>query len=142
MITCTRDISFCAGHRVLDHESKCAHPHGHNYRVELTASSDNSSLDSLGRIIDFAVLKEKVGGWIDHNFDHGFIVFSEDGDLIKALSAIPDNKLCLLPTNPTAENIAQYLLKEICPIVLKGTGVTVTRVLVHETENCRAEASL
>lgn len=138
--SCTRDYSFCSGHRVLDHESKCAHPHGHNYRVEITATSEK--LDSLGRIIDFSVLKEKIGGWIESNWDHGFIVFSEDGDLIKALSTVPDNKLFILPTNPTVENLCSYLLTEVCPVVLKGSDVTVTRVLIHETENCRAEATL
>jgi len=140
MISCTRDISFCAGHRVKDHESKCSKPHGHNYRVEITATADK--LDKLGRIIDFAVIKEKIGGWLDHNFDHGFLVFSEDGDLIKALSAVADSKLFLLPVNPTAENIASYLLAEICPVLLKDTGVTVIKILVHETDNCRAEAAI
>jgi len=138
--SCTRDISFCAGHRVKDHETKCSKPHGHNYRVEITATAEQ--LDKLGRIIDFAVLKEKIGGWIEHNWDHGFIVFSEDGDLIKALSGIPDNKLFILPTNPTVENLCAYLLEEICPVLLKDTSVTVTKILINETDNCRAEVSL
>lgn len=140
MKSCTRDISFCAGHRVLDHEGKCARVHGHNYKVEITASANK--LDKLGRIIDFSVLKEKIGGWIEANWDHGTIIFREDGDLIKALSGIPDSKLFILPANPTVENIAAYLLEEICPTLLKDTEVTVTKILVHETENCRAEVSL
>jgi len=47
-----------------------------------------------------------------------------------------------LPTNPTAENMADYLLRVIGPRQLKGTGVTLTRVKIDETENCSAEVSL
>lgn len=36
-ISCTRRLTFAAGHRVWKHEGKCAHPHGHNYVVEVTA---------------------------------------------------------------------------------------------------------
>ena len=25
-----KDIHFCYGHRLLDYDGKCAHPHGHN----------------------------------------------------------------------------------------------------------------
>ena len=41
------DIS--CGHRVYRHESKCAHLHGHNYRIHFTVTG---RLDSLGRVID------------------------------------------------------------------------------------------
>ena len=49
MITCTRRLTFCAGHRVLGHESKCAHPHGHNYVVYVTAEAEQ--LDDVGRVM-------------------------------------------------------------------------------------------
>lgn len=38
-ITCTRRLQFCAGHRVLGHEGKCARPHGHNYTLFVTAKA-------------------------------------------------------------------------------------------------------
>ena len=63
MISCTRRIQFCAGHRVLGHENKCANAHGHNYVAYISARSND--LDKVGRVIDFSVLKEKIGGWID-----------------------------------------------------------------------------
>ena len=55
-ITCTRKIHFCAGHRVMHHENKCATAHGHNYYVELIAEAP--SLDESGRVVDFSVLKD------------------------------------------------------------------------------------
>lgn len=142
MITCTRRLQFCAGHRVMGHEGKCRNLHGHNYVVLVTAQADE--LDSVGRVIDFSVLKEKVGGWIDEHWDHGFVLSTFDSSAIGAVSSMTceEQKLSLMPTNPTAENMADYLLRLICPVVLSGTGVVVTKVVVWETENCYAEAAL
>jgi len=138
-IKCSRKIHFCAGHRVLNHESKCANLHGHNYIAWIEAEAPN--LDDLGRIIDFSVLKEKVGGWIDYHWDHTTILFQEDEALINALESEMENKnLYIMPSNPTAENMAEYLLNEVCPRVLKDEGVEVTKITLYETENCYASA--
>lgn len=138
-ISCTRRIQFCAGHRVHLHESKCRNPHGHNYVAFVEAEAPH--LDGVGRVIDFSVLKERVGGWIDANWDHAFICFAMDADLVSFFGRT-NAKLHVMPYNPTAENMARYLLHMVCPVVLAGTGVTVTRVTVWETENCFAVAAL
>lgn len=140
-VTCTRRIKFSAGHRVMGHENKCATPHGHNYVVDITAEADN--LDHIGRIIDFSVLKEKIGGWIDEHWDHTFLLFEDDKQTIEALQQAPAKKpLYICPFNPTAEEIAKYLLLTIAPKVLQGTGVHITKIVIHETDNCSAEACL
>jgi 6-pyruvoyltetrahydropterin/6-carboxytetrahydropterin synthase len=140
-ITCTRRIHFCAGHRVFQHEGKCANPHGHNYYAYITAEAD--ALDSTGRVIDFSVLKEKIGSWIDQQWDHTFIVFEKDEEMIRSLKIVKSPKEPFIaPFNPTAENIANYLLTQVCPMVLKGTGVTVSKVVVYETDNCYSDATL
>ena len=72
MITCTRRFQFCAGHRVHRHESKCRNLHGHNYVLFVTVTAPE--LDSLGRVIDFSIIKGLVGDWIDSKWDHGFIL--------------------------------------------------------------------
>lgn len=126
----------------MGHEGKCRHLHGHNYEVFLTAvqkSNDVEELDTLGRIIDFSILKHKVGNWVEQNWDHGMILFSEDGDAIKVMASLPEQKFFLLPYNPTAENLAKYLIKEICPSLLRDTNVDICKVVVNETENCSAE---
>lgn len=142
MISCTRRIQFCAGHRVLRHEGKCANPHGHNYVALFQAEADE--LDSVGRVIDFSVLKDKIGGWIDQHWDHGFIYFAEDRDMWESLENRNGAqwKTFRLPSNPTAENLAEHLLLVVCPDVLQGTGVRVTKVTLWETENCFAEVTL
>ncbi len=140
-IRCVRKLHFCAGHRVMNHESKCATPHGHNYDVHIYAEADQ--LDSLGRVIDFSVLKEKIGSWIDLYWDHNFLVYEQDVGLIQALLSAPrvkDPFIC--PFNPTAENIAHYLLTSVCPEQLKGTDVRVPKVVLYETINCYAVAEL
>lgn len=133
-LSCVRRLKLDAGHRVHLHESKCRNAHGHQYIVYIHATADQ--LDSIGRIIDFSVLKELIGGWLDEFWDHGFLVWDQDTEMIKALGMIDGQKTYKLPYNPTAENMACFLLTEICPAVLKTTGVTVTKVEVWETENC------
>lgn len=145
VITCTRRLQFCAGHRVRGHESKCAHLHGHNYVAHITAAAD--TLDPIGRVIDFSVLKQRIGTWIDQHWDHGFILAADDKLGQETITAFvteggQKQKTFLMPLNPTAENIAHYLLTTVCPDQLRDTGVTVTAVRIEETENCSAEASL
>lgn len=140
-IRCVRKLHFCAGHRVMNHESKCATPHGHNYYAHIYAEAD--ALDALGRVIDFSVLKEKVGSWIDLHWDHNFLVYEKDLELIRALTGVTGKKdpfIC--PFNPTAENMALYLLEVVCPRQLEATGVTVNKIVLYETENCYAEATM
>ena len=125
----------------MNHESKCATVHGHNYYVHLTAEAPN--LDSVGRVVDFSVLKEKIGGWIDENWDHTFLVCDQDHELVQALKVLSQKKKPFVcPFNPTAEEMARYLLKEVSPLLLKGSDVVITKVAVHETDNCYAEAIL
>lgn len=140
IITCTRLVEFCAGHRVVGHENKCANVHGHNYKVEIFAQADN--LDGIGRVIDFSVLKEKVGGWIEKHWDHTFICAAHDElKLTRVIAEINNKPIFVMQKNPTAENMAEFLLKEVCPVVLKGTGVRIVQITVWETPNCHASAS-
>lgn len=143
MITCTRRLTFAAGHRVYGHESKCAHPHGHNYVVEVTAQSEAArGVDGIGRVIDFSVLKERIGGWLEERWDHGFLAHRDDPLCELLLSGDAKWKVVPLPFNPTAEEMARYILLTKCPVLLVDTDVTVVKVRIWETENCYAEATL
>ena len=139
------DIS--CGHRVVGHEGKCIGLHGHNYRITFHAASDE--LDALGRVIDFAVLKSALCEWLEMNWDHRFLLWGED-EFWAAIHAgrqgygFEDafDSFESVPFNPTAENMAEYLLREIGPQQLAGTGVYLTKVVVEETRKCSAIASL
>ena len=136
MIECTRRLKFDAGHRVHLHESKCRNAHGHQYVVFITATAEY--LDKLGRIIDFSVLKEKFNGWIDENWDHGFIYYEEDHEMENALNCIEGQKKFALPYNPTAENLAKYLFNVVAVEAMKDTGITISKIVIWETENAYA----
>ena len=132
-----RKIDFCAGHRVLGHENKCANIHGHNYRLMIHAAPQYlNKLDSLGRVIDFSVLKTKLKTWIDDNWDHRTLLHKDD-PLIKALK---NQKLYIMPYNPTAENMARYLLKKSRQLFSKD-AIVITKITLWETPNCYAQVS-
>jgi len=139
-MTCTRKIEFDTAHRLMNHEGKCATLHGHRYVAELTAEG---APDQIGRVVDFSVIKEKIGGWIDEKWDHNCIIYKDDIETIKALKSIPHRKdLWVSRWNPTAENMAYYILKTVAPELMVGTGVKITKVRLYETPNCYAEVSL
>lgn len=142
-ITIMRKVSFCAGHRLLNHENKCANVHGHNYLVEFYVTGNE--VDEIGRVVDFAVINRLFKGWIDENWDHGFLLWDQDDEAIKALKMIRPNRLFLLPYNPTAENMARYLLEVVAPPLItsiKGYDLRMTKVVVWETENSFAEVTV
>jgi len=139
-MTVQRRLTFCAGHRVYGHENKCANPHGHNYAAFITAAAEE--LDTIGRVIDFGVIKEKVGGWIDANWDHAFLYYAGDPDMRAWFEGSVSCRSYSCPFNPTAENMAQFLLHVVLPHVFQGTGVVGLEVIIEETENCRATARL
>lgn len=137
-IEAVRKIHFSSGHRVYGHESKCANVHGHNYVLWVHASA--KELDDLGRVIDFSVLKEKVDTWVQLHWDHTFLAFEKDTELLALEPLIQKNKPWFIcPFNPTAENMAKYLLQEIIPALLADSGVLVTKLVLYETENCKVE---
>jgi 6-pyruvoyltetrahydropterin/6-carboxytetrahydropterin synthase len=102
-----------------------------------------SDLDSIGRVIDFSVIKSEVGNWVDKHWDHTMIICKDDLKTIELLSQAPSYKaLFILDENPTAENMANFLLWKICPKLLKGRGIIVHKVVFWETENCYVEQTL
>lgn len=139
-IRCSRRIEFDAAHRVMKHESKCRHLHGHRYAVEAEFAAD--ALDGLGRVVDFGAVKEILGGWIDRHWDHATILHEEDRALGDAIARQTRQEIYYLPCNPTAENMARHLLEEICPRLFAGRNIACVCVRVRETPNCYAEAEL
>lgn len=155
--TASRYHDISTGHRVVGHENKCRHLHGHNYRIHFHCSADK--LDNIGRVIDFGVIKERLCMWVENNWDHKFLHWKEDPLFIAlqdinssdwnhgfgfdhpitaALDDILDGSLVPTPFNPTAENMAQYLVEVVGPQQLAGTGVVLDKVVIEETAKCSA----
>lgn len=126
------------GHRVYQHESKCKNLHGHSYVFHLKCESNE--LDNLGRVIDFSVIKQLVCSWLDDNWDHKLILWEDDPWFV-ALQAIDPNVVSL-PYNPTAENLARYLVEEIGPQLFKNYPITLSEVTLEETSKCSASYAI
>lgn len=135
MITVERYHDISMGHRVVGHESKCRHLHGHNYRIHFVCSA--SELDPLGRVIDFSEIRDRLCMWLEEHWDHRMMIWSEDS-LLPELQRLVPGDLCVVPFNPTAEQIAIHLVSVVGPEQLKGSGITLLECRVEETRKCSA----
>lgn len=142
-VTVMKQIRFCAGHRLVGHEGKCANLHGHNYTAQIFVTGQQT--DELGRIVDFSVINRLFKGWIDEHWDHGMLIWDQDEEAIQAVQSMSRHRLFCMPYNPTAENMARFLLTEVAPELvsqIEGYFVQVTKVVIWETETSSAEVSI
>ena len=118
MYSVSIETHFSAAHLLRNYKGKCENLHGHNWKVEVTVSTE--TLDEAGMAIDFTELKQKTSAIIKQ-FDHQYL------NEIKYFKEV----------NPSSENIAAYifnLLKE----KLDDKNVRLTKVSVWESENSKA----
>ena len=134
MITANRYHDFCAGHRVYGHESKCAHLHGHNYRIHFNIAPI-AGLDKVGRVLDFSVIKSTLCEWLEQYWDHKFIIWEKD-PLLPVLFDADPHGVFVSTFNPTAENMAQYLVDVIAPVLLTGFDCILISCTIEETRKC------
>src|SRR3954471_2896207 len=85
MYLVTKRIDFCYGHRLLDYDGVCKHPHGHNAIAEIEIRTEK--LDARNMVADFNDIKAHVKGWIDRELDHKMIR-RQDDPLVPMLKSI------------------------------------------------------
>ena len=129
MYSVTKRIDFCYGHRLLDYDGPCRHPHGHNAVAEIEVTS--AKLDAQNMVVDFTVLKAQIKGWIDRELDHRMIL-RQDDPLVAALRSLGE-PVHLLESNPTVERIARLIFETVTAF-----GFVVRRVTVWETPTSSA----
>jgi 6-pyruvoyltetrahydropterin/6-carboxytetrahydropterin synthase len=108
-------------------------------------------MDALGRVVDFGVVKDLVGRWIDANLDHNMILHPDDPLLEDAeidgkfvagtdfATSLVGRLPFIMPgdmPNPTAENIAQVILSKAKELVHSLTAIQVCGIELYETPNC------
>lgn len=136
--TVTKYHDISAGHRVIGQGGKCERSyHGHNYRIYFTCSGD---IAENGMVIDFGIIGAKLCTWVEENFDHRTILWDKDPN-VGIFKKITPKGIVVVNFNPTAENMAQYLLTDIGPKLLEGTGVELISVRIDETAKCSAIVS-
>jgi 6-pyruvoyltetrahydropterin/6-carboxytetrahydropterin synthase len=124
MYSVTKRIEFCYGHRLLDYDGICKHPHGHNAMAEIEVRT--GSLDTRNMVCDFSDIKRVVKGWIDTHIDHQ-MVLRHDDPLVEPLRALGE-PMFLVQSNPTVEHIAKVIFD-----YTRSQGFPVVRVTVWET---------
>ena len=128
------EFTFDSGHRLLNYDGKCAYPHGHTYRAEIFLESNK--LNSLGLVYDFTDLKDQIKTWTDDNWDHAFLINSQDQELIEGLNSTELVRLYKFQDeNPSCEVMSRKLYEtttELC-------GVAPSKVRLWESANQFAE---
>ena len=124
MYSVTKKIEFCYGHRLLDYDGICKHPHGHNAVAEIEVQAE--ALDRRNMVVDFTDIKRSVKGWIDRELDHKMIL-RQDDPLVGLLQSIGE-PMYVLESNPTVERIARLIYD-----ISREQGLPVSRVTVWET---------
>ena len=104
-----KEFSFEAAHRLpnVPQGHKCARLHGHSFKVILYVSGPID--ESVGWIMDFADIKVAVAPTLAR-LDHYFL-----------------NEIAGLE-NPTSENLARWIWKEVRPRLPQ-----LSKIAVHET---------
>jgi 6-pyruvoyltetrahydropterin/6-carboxytetrahydropterin synthase len=96
---------FDASHVIPGHAGKCRNLHGHTYRVEVFVRGERLDKNGILEGADFSLLKENLAGLVA-KYDH------------KHLNDV-------IPGNPSAENIAATIFRELRPL---ATGLEKVRV--------------
>lgn len=105
---------FASAHTLRDYPGACSRMHGHNWKVELEVIA--TSLDDAGMGVDFKKMKKaanEVGDQLDHRYLNELEPFTE--------------------INPTAENIAAYMYREIASRLNSDT-IKVSALTLWETD--------
>lgn len=141
----TTRLEFDAGHRIPDHKSQCRNLHGHRYALEITLSGDiinQEKMSENGMVMDFSDVKRIARDSVVDVWDHAFLVYKNDVEVLNFLNSLPNHKTVIFPSVPTAENMAAEAFR-----ILKnqykdtyGNHLKLERVRLFETPNSWADA--
>ena len=122
----SKDFHFEAAHHLDNYVGKCQFLHGHSYFGTIWIEKDE--LDETGFVLDYKDISDVI-----ETFDHK--------DLNELEHFCGDGQSLLTKVNPTAENIAEHIMRLI-EMISKGK----VAVKLHETASssvfCTTDDSL
>jgi len=110
--------SFAAAHNLLNYQGDCENLHGHNWKVEVTVTTEK--LDDAGLGIDFKILKKhtkEIMNYLDHTY-------LNDLDAFKGIS-------------PSSEHISKFIYDRLV-VDLSAFDVCIEKITVWESDNAYA----
>lgn len=146
MISITRKLEFDAGHRIPHHHGQCRNIHGHRYTLEITLSGEVLHKDGAsddGMLLDFGDIKRLANTHLVEHWDHAFLVYRGDTQLLGFLQSLPGHKTVVLDHVPTVENLVQIAFDVLRPVFADcfGHHLQLCKIRMYETPNCWAEAT-
>lgn len=141
----TTRLEFDAGHRIPCHKSQCRNLHGHRYAIEITLSGaiiHQENTSENGMVMDFSDVKQIARASVVDEWDHAFLVYKDDIEVLNFLNTLPNHKTVVFSSVPTAENMAAKAF-EILNSQYKdvyGNHLKLERVRLYETPNSWADA--
>lgn len=135
-----KTFKFEAAHRVRSSTgSRCKNTiHGHSYICEVILYSPGA----VNMVMDFGDLKQIVGEFFDC-LDHATFIWEGDDPEYLAFIRRFSHRVVWMQMDPTAENMARAVMKEVHDLLREAdiTHVLVEKVIMHETATGYAEAS-
>ena len=121
----TTRMEFDSGHRIPNHKSTCRNLHGHRYALEVTITGDiidEENISDFGMVMDFKDAKNLIKKVIVDEWDHAFIAYEKDLEVISFLNTLDNHKTVILKRVPTAENMAVTALELLSSAFKKEFG--------------------
>ena len=115
MYTVIKRLEVSAAHSLnLSYRSKCENLHGHNWIITVYCRS--AELNADGMVVDFSLIKKAVKERLDHR-----------------------NLNEVLPFNPTAENIARWVCKQIPQCYKVEVQESEGNIVIYEKDSLENE---
>jgi len=142
----TKRLEWDMGHRIPNHKSVCRNLHGHRYVVEVALEGEiqtSSGQSNEGMVLDFGDIKQLMMKHIHERCDHSFMYSQKDPTMVEFFQKNPDFKSVKVDFIPTAENIAQWIFRQLEAPLRKtyGQQLRLKSVQVWETPSSSAVIS-
>jgi len=115
------------------------------YATKITLSGNiitDEGMANQGMAIDYSEVKRIAKDILINKWDHAFLVYSGDTQVLQFLQSIKDHKTVILDKPPTAENLAltAFNILDRAYIDNYENNLRLERVRLYETPNCWADA--